>query len=289
MLTVPEVLDIVPLRSLVAVATYGGMHRAARALHFTQAAISRHVQRLEDATGTTLIERDGRGLRFTTDGEQLLRDAERILDAHDSALARFRPATPPVLTVGSMDHAADQLLPDLAHALAKELPTYRVQFRIGRSARLRDAIESGALDVAIVFDGLTTNMRRRNSLPLCWLAATDWRPSGTDPIPLVLFEDHCSLRRAAVETLDHAGIRYRVAAESPDLAGIHSAVRSGLGITLLPDLGQMPDRMIGLPHLPIPPRAALTVRTRRGLPDAPDIRAIISRVVAQTLLLGTGM
>ena len=46
---VSATLDIVALRSLVAVATYGGFHKAASALHLTQAAVSRHVQRLEDA------------------------------------------------------------------------------------------------------------------------------------------------------------------------------------------------------------------------------------------------
>jgi DNA-binding transcriptional LysR family regulator len=82
-------LDIVALRSLVAVATCGGFHRAAHALHLTQAAVSRHVQRLEDTLRTELVVREGRGTRFTPAGERLLAHARLILEAHDDAVADF--------------------------------------------------------------------------------------------------------------------------------------------------------------------------------------------------------
>src|SRR4051794_883376 len=74
-------LDIAPLRSFVAVADCGGFQRAAESLHLSQSSISQHVRRLESATGRPLVERQGRGSRFTPDGEQLLNQARRILAA----------------------------------------------------------------------------------------------------------------------------------------------------------------------------------------------------------------
>lgn len=59
------VLDIVALRSFLAIADCGGFHRAAAALHLTQSAVSQHVRKLEKALGRPLVERDGRCSRFT--------------------------------------------------------------------------------------------------------------------------------------------------------------------------------------------------------------------------------
>lgn len=64
-----RVLGIGPLRGFVAVAGCDGFQRAASAPHLSQAAVSRHVRRLESAIGRPLVERQGRGSRFTADGE----------------------------------------------------------------------------------------------------------------------------------------------------------------------------------------------------------------------------
>lgn len=87
------VLDIIPLRSLVAIADHGGFQRAAEAIHLTQGAVSQHVRRLETALGRTLVERHGRGSRFTPDGERLLDHARRVLGSHDDALRAFSEVT----------------------------------------------------------------------------------------------------------------------------------------------------------------------------------------------------
>jgi DNA-binding transcriptional LysR family regulator len=84
-----QVLDIVPLRSFVAVADRGGFQRAATHLHLSQAAVSQHVRRLESATGRRLVQRDGRRSRFTADGDQLLGYARQILALHGEALRSF--------------------------------------------------------------------------------------------------------------------------------------------------------------------------------------------------------
>lgn len=46
-----QVLDIAPLRSLVAVADCGGFHRAAAALHLSQSAVSQHLRKVESVVG----------------------------------------------------------------------------------------------------------------------------------------------------------------------------------------------------------------------------------------------
>src|SRR6185503_14566868 len=104
-------LDIAPLRSFVAVADCGGFQRAATSLHLSQGAVSQHVRRLESAVGHPLVERSGRGSRFTTAGEQLLHHARRVLAVHDEALHDVVGASRETLVVGSTEHAAAQVLP----------------------------------------------------------------------------------------------------------------------------------------------------------------------------------
>jgi DNA-binding transcriptional LysR family regulator len=57
------VLDVRRLTVLRAVAREGSFSAAARALDYTQPAISHHIARLEDETGTALLVRTSRGAR----------------------------------------------------------------------------------------------------------------------------------------------------------------------------------------------------------------------------------
>src|SRR6185295_10732812 len=56
---------------------------AAERLHLTQPALTRCVRRLEEAFGTELFERVGRGIRLTQAGEELLSRARRLHVAAD--------------------------------------------------------------------------------------------------------------------------------------------------------------------------------------------------------------
>ena len=68
-------LDLVRLRVLAAVAAHGSVTAAAEALHYTQPTVSHHLARLEAATGAKLVQRVGRGIRLTPEGEVLARRA----------------------------------------------------------------------------------------------------------------------------------------------------------------------------------------------------------------------
>lgn len=278
----PATLDIVTLRSLVAVAQCGGFHRAARVLHLTQAAVSRHVQRLEDVLGTELIARDGRTIRFTAAGERFLTHAAGILEAHDAALADFADPTA-TLSIGAMDHAADLLLPDLVHRLREALPHRTVQVRLGRSARLREAVDRNQLDAAIVLQRITSDPDAAGALATRWVGGRALAAAPPpSPVPLVLFDHDCGLRRGAVDALAEAGFRYEITAESPDLTGIHAAVRSDLGFTLLPVLGRLPDSVHPARGLPAPPHVVMGIETSSHVPDgvAGTIRAVVGTLLA---------
>src|SRR6266516_4866970 len=102
-------LDVTRLRVLVAVARYGSVTAAARALNYAQPSVSHHLARLEAETGTKLIQRAGRGIRLTDAGRLLAeRGAEVIgrLDAAEKELAAYTGLRARHHRAGRSGHAA---------------------------------------------------------------------------------------------------------------------------------------------------------------------------------------
>ena len=105
-------MDVTRLRVLVAVARYGSVTAAARALNYAQPSVSHHLARLEAETGTKLIQRAGRGIRLTDAGRRLFAE---VVPAHEALIIAQLSALAP----------ADQdrllrLLRTLDHALRPE-------------------------------------------------------------------------------------------------------------------------------------------------------------------------
>lgn len=59
------------LRAFAATAEFRNFSQAARSLSVTPAAVAQQVRALEDQTGRSLVQRDGRGVSLTVEGEQL--------------------------------------------------------------------------------------------------------------------------------------------------------------------------------------------------------------------------
>src|SRR3984885_10291136 len=224
-----QVLDIAPLRSLVAVADCGGFHRAAAALHLSQSAVSQHLRKIESVVGEPVVQRSGRGVLFTETGQKVLRHARTILAGHDAALDDLGATEHKVLTVGATEHGADVMLPALNSVLRERLPDRRPRFRLDRNVSLADAIDRGLVDLAIMLDG--SGLDRANAsgvVQLKWVSARTLSVRTAEPLPLVIFAEPCTLREPAFSALDKLDIDYTVAAECADLAGLYAAVRSGL-------------------------------------------------------------
>jgi DNA-binding transcriptional LysR family regulator len=269
-------LDLEHLRTIVAIAECGGFGKAAAARHISQPALSQHVRLLERALKRKLFEKDGRMMRFTAAGEQVLAEARKILDVHDESLRMLEVGRTETVTVGCGEHAAEQELPVLLEAFVNAFPGRSTRFEIGRSARLADGVLKGAIDVAFVLD--TTGQGAGHEvgrLPLLWYAAPDWRPPVGDlPMPLVAFEEPCRLREIAVHQLAAAGHGVEVVATSGSLEGVLAGVRAGLGVALLPGTG---DRMPGLTvrdDLPEAREVLLRLISRQGVPPEIEQAAV---------------
>ena len=72
-------MEILQLETFLAVASYGGFHRAAEALHVSQPAVSARISGLEHSLGTRLFERGPAGFSLSPAGKALRPHAEQLL------------------------------------------------------------------------------------------------------------------------------------------------------------------------------------------------------------------
>ncbi|WP_066910205.1 LysR family transcriptional regulator [Millisia brevis] len=259
-------LDLVHLKTLVAIADTGGFRRAADALHLSQPTVSQHVRLLEKRLKQSLVVKDGRNSRFTEAGTALVREAQALLSAHEEMLDRLSISEPTRITIGSTEHAADRLLPNMLRAIRTAYDNVEIQFRLDRSTSLADAVDKGALDLAVVLGGnATATGAEVGRLALTWVSSSARATTAGEPVHLVAFEAPCGLRDRATRQLTDLGHEVIVSAESTSLDGVLAATRAGLGIALLPISGSVPDGLVQIDSLP--PMGTIDVRivARRGL------------------------
>ena len=136
------------LRVLVETAQAGSFTAAARALGYTQSAVSRQVAALESTAGVPLFERRRDGVALTPAGSRLLRRAVRVLDELDAAARDV--ATPNAsgpVRLGAFATAVAGLVPA---ALATLPPDLVVTVREGTTPTLTRALRAGTLDLAVL-------------------------------------------------------------------------------------------------------------------------------------------
>ncbi|MEU6994074.1 LysR family transcriptional regulator [Streptomyces sp. NPDC046465] len=84
-------MDVMAVRTFVAVADAGQFLEAAAGLSVTPQAVSKRVAALEKELGVQLFTRDARGARLTIDGQAFLPHARTFLHSAERAVASVRP------------------------------------------------------------------------------------------------------------------------------------------------------------------------------------------------------
>lgn len=148
-------MDARRLRYFVAVAQLGSFSAAARRLHIAQPALSRHVKALEDMLGVTLLARDARGVSLTHEGEELLAHSVHVLEQLDMLPRLVGPKSLRVagrVVVGLPTSAGAVIAVPLLRAALERYPNVRIHLIESLSGYLQEWIESGRLDLAVVYD-----------------------------------------------------------------------------------------------------------------------------------------
>ncbi|WP_019937536.1 LysR family transcriptional regulator [Bordetella sp. FB-8] len=256
-------MDLDLLHSFVSVVDAGGFTRAGERVHRTQSTVSQQIRKLESNLGCALFRRIGRQVDLTEDGERLLGYARRML-ALSTEIRETVSGKPGVeiVRLGVPDDFAVSQLTALAADFAASHPRARIAMRCDLSVQLGRALDRGELDVALV--------KREPGAGPClaaWPERLRWlrgrhgagRPL-PDPIPLVAFPQGCIYRNRAIHALESAGLRWRIAYESPNIHGLQAALEGGLGIALLAERCMTPGTQDCDDLLPPPASSELALR-----------------------------
>jgi DNA-binding transcriptional LysR family regulator len=149
-------LELRNLRALVAVADHGSFRAAARALGYTQSAISHQIALLERGLAAPMFIRPGgRGaITLTPAGDAVYRRARRVLGevetlAADVAVIQTGERT--TLRVGVFQTATTELLPGALRTLREQRPDVEVVLsEMDDESRTFDQLAGGQLDLAFV-------------------------------------------------------------------------------------------------------------------------------------------
>ncbi len=227
--------DTTLLRTFHAVVQDCSFTRAASRLNLTQSAVSAQIRRLEEQAGAALLVRNTRSVAVTPQGEILLGYARAILRLNEDARQQLTGSGENVhVRIGATDDLMSTWLPGALRQFRAMHPGLTLEIRASNAGLLLAAMEQGELDLVVCCrcqgDQAGQVLWRE---PLLWACAGDGAAAEEDPLPLALFPDPCPYRDAALAALAAAGREWRIAAVSPSVAGLRSAVTSALGISPL--------------------------------------------------------
>jgi DNA-binding transcriptional LysR family regulator len=247
-------LDVRRMRVLREVAVRGSFSAAAEALSFTQSAVSQQIAALEREAGTTLVQRNARGVRLTEAGEALVRHADAILarlaeaEAELEAINGVRGGR---LRMAAFESAAATLMPPAIAAFRAAHPGVELSLILAETEESAPLLKRGDLDLAIGFDsrvrgevdGIARHhmlsdpmflvlpaehrLARKRNLRLADLADDPWIAGNCD----------CECNRLLNRACAVAGFEPRIAFETDDYTAMQGFVAAGVGVSLIAELG----------------------------------------------------
>jgi len=299
-------MTLTELRYIVAVARHRHFGHAAQACHVSQPTLSMGVRRLEEQLGVQLFERGHGEVRVTAVGEEIVAQAQRVLDEAERipqiAGHHADPLDGP-LHLGAIYTIGPYLLPWLIPALRERAPRMPLLIEEDYTAGLATRLRNGELDailIALPFDepGIDTRplyeepfvallpsghpLTECEAVSLQRLAAEDLLLLG----PGHCFRDQllaaCPPCRRRAETLAARGL------EGSSLETIRHMVASGLGVTVLPCTAagddQGPGRITRVRRLEEPaPTRRVALAWRSGFPRLAAIDALCAAIAKAPL------
>ena len=145
-------MEILQVETFLAVATYGGFHRAAEALRISQPAVSARISTLEESLGTRLFEREHGKFSLSLAGKALRPHAEQLL--RQVAIARqavheLHPIAGGPLSIAASLSICTYLLPEVLKKYQESHPRVAVSVRSGNSAQVLKMVLDGEVELGL--------------------------------------------------------------------------------------------------------------------------------------------
>ena len=244
-------------------------------MHISESALSHSLTELEAAVGEQLcVRRKARGMHLTPTGRHFAARAKEILRSTDTLvgeLAEIRGELRGPVALGCYTGLASNVLPAVLEGMGRRHSEVNIDITVGDHTELLGALESGLLDLAIVYDiGLPSGLQRSVVYETEVLAVL----AGSEPLaqtPDIDLADLAALPLIMLDTAPSTGytelmfaqrnLKPRIGAVVPQIDLVRALVGRGLGYSLLMSRPhQIPVSSEGLPLAtrPLRPRAGVT-------------------------------
>lgn len=297
-------LDLHSIRIVRAISEHGTISGAARALGYSQPAISQHLKRVESRLGMPLVVRAGRGVRLTEPGQVLARHAIAItsaLDAANGELGDLVGLAAGVVRLAAFPTASSTLVPRLLQRMRELHPGITLTYVEAEPPEAIGMLRDGLVDLAITFaypgdraDPHRDNDTSLDTVPLFTERVVIALPSShplaaDDSVELARLADArwiagCPLCRGhLLAACEAVGVDPQIELETDNAVAVLNLVAAGLGVALLPQLA--------LATAPVPAGAAvrstapssdrsIQVVVQTGSRRVPSIAASLDAIVA---------
>ncbi len=234
------------LASLIAVADYGSMSKAAQFRNLTQPSLSRQIQDLEKRLSVPLVERSATGAILTPSGEALVEQARHILQLLadiPNLVKKEQGHISGTVRLGTVDSIGISVLPPILKAFIAENPRVELQVVCNNSPELINRLLADELDIVIsTIDHarLPSEILFNNRLVLVYLPDTPEQniPTSLAEIAesrIVTFPQPLTVRRMLEEASEQAGLHIQPVMELANVEAIKAMVRAGLGFGIVPE------------------------------------------------------
>ena len=284
-------MELSELRYFMEIAAAGSLSRAASRLAISQPTLSRQLNKLESEMRTDLFYRHGRGVALTPAGQRLLDVAGNTLQQLDAVKDELQSRTLDEIgevALGTPPSIADTVGADLAIVFAATYPKARLRMRESFSGVLLEWIETGRLDLAVLYDA-----RRGANILATPLLLEDLflieAPGGPTSGPVDVGElgartcllpgPDNGLRRVVDAACWSEHVQPDVQMEIDCVAALKQLVERGIGCTVLP-FGAVhrevrEGRLCARPFRSLAMRAMLVIATPPSKQVTPLIHSVI--------------
>ena len=245
--------------------------RAAESLYLTQPTISAHIKSLEEDLGIKVFDRLGRQVLPTKAGELLYSYARKIEELGKEAreaIALFTGSLKGHLHIGGSTIPGEYLLPEVIGRFRKISPDVYSTLHIGDTKEVTAMLIDGKIEIGIVgamIDDSRIDNIKYSDDELILIAAPSYKDDHlTDDmigsIPFIAREVGSGSWLAIERAFSAKGIdagRLNIVAEMGSTEAVKTAVRAGLGLSVVSTLAVKDDlargslKMIEIDCLPI--------------------------------------
>src|SRR3954447_21285393 len=294
-------IDLVALRSLLALDAHGTVSAAASATGYTPSAVSQQIKRMERDLNVVLLDRVGRGVVLTEQGRLLVqhgRGIVRHLEAAMSGLQAEDAAPGGALRIVAFSTAVRGLVAPLVADLLADSPEVIPELVERDPPEAVEMLATGQTDLAIVHNWVGVPLHRPEHL--CGIEV------GRDVADLLVHRDHRLAGAGSVSgaellaepwastpvgSICHGWFTYMFAGfpappavrfGSWEFASQIRLVAEGVAVALVPRLGRgpLPAEVVAVPLTDPVPTRVIEVLWRESTSASPTLRHVRARLEA---------